>query len=64
MPKKVGKSFFIFGLIFYLLQKDQKCLLGINIINSTRKHTYNEIKNIEEAKEFDLKHYLCNSEIF
>ena len=29
---------------FWLLEKDQKCLLGL--INSTRKHTNNEVQNI------------------
>ena len=29
---------------FYLLEKDQKCILGLNFINSTtRKHTNNEV---------------------
>ena len=31
---------------FYLLEKDQKCLLGINFIYSTRKDTNNEVVNI------------------
>ena len=28
---------------FDLLEKDPKCLLGLNVINSTRKYTNNEV---------------------
>ena len=49
-PKKirVGRSeniFNFFVLTFFLLEKDQKHLYGLNIINNTWKHTYNEVYN-------------------
>ena len=49
---------------FYLLQKDKKYLLGLNIISSTRKHKRMKLRTYRKLKNFILKHYLCNSEIF
>ena len=39
----VGKKTFYFLSNFYLLEIDQKFLLGLNFITSTRKHTNNEV---------------------
>ena len=46
MPKQfkvVGRKIYLFLSSLYLLEKDQKCLLGLNFINSTRKLTNNEV---------------------
>ena len=39
----VGRKIFLFFFNYYLLKKDRKCSLGLNSINSTRKHTYNGV---------------------
>ena len=38
-----------------MLEKVQKCLFGLNIINSTRKHTYYELRTSRKSKNMFLR---------
>ena len=64
----VGRKIFLFFVLFlffvFLLEKDQKCLLGLNIINSTENIHIMKFRTSRKLKNMIRSINFAKSDIF